>query len=276
MKKILFTLLSILVLWACKTTELSKGEQNAITACLNENFAFQGGEELVYKLYYDAGALEVAAGEVKFSVEDLGTQFHIVAEGKTYDSYNKIFKVDDKYETYLDKTTLLPLTSIREVHEGNYNLYDKITFNQKTQKAISLRGKTKSEATPKEYEIKNCMHDLVSILYFSRNIDFKSLTPSTYFPIEIFMDGEAHPLQVFYKGAGEKIKIKNIGKFDTQLFAPQTISGRTFKESTAINIWVSDDENKIPLLISSPLSVGSVKAMLKSHKGLRHELTSKK
>ena len=42
-----------------------------------------------------------------------------------------------------------------------------------------------------------------------------------------------------------------------------------------MKIWVSDDANKLPLLIESPLKIGSAKAVLKSYKGLRHKLSSK-
>jgi hypothetical protein len=60
------------------------------------------------------------------------------------------------------------------------------------------------------------------------------------------------------------------------MFAAQTISGRTFSEEAVINIWASDDENRVPLLIESPLSVGLVKAILKKYDGLAHELSAKK
>ncbi len=275
MKRSFYYIGIIIFLFACKSSEVVKGERNEVESCNTPNFAFQGGEKLTYKLYYNVSAVWIAAGEVTFEVEDIGSQFHITARGKTYESYDKIFKVNDTYETYLDKKTMLPLTSIREVHEGKYNLYDKIIFNQKEKTAISLRGNSKEDASKSEYTVKTCMHDIISIIYFSRNIDFKNLTKGSYFPISIFMDKEAHPLQVMYKGAEAKVNIKGLGKFDTQLFAPQTISGKTFKENTEINVWVSDDNNRMPLLIESPLSVGHVKALLINYTGLKNETTAK-
>jgi methylaspartate ammonia-lyase len=42
-----------------------------------------------------------------------------------------------------------------------------------------------------------------------------------------------------------------------------------------MTVYVSNDKNRIPLLIESPVSVGSIKAVLKDYSGLRHELSSK-
>jgi Protein of unknown function (DUF3108) len=261
LKKIYFFLFAFAMLLSCKSTEYV-GKKNEVSACFAPDIAFRGGERLTYKLYYNLSAVWVAAGEVNFSVSEDGQQYHIVAEGKTYPSYDKIFKVNDRYETYMDKHTMLPSVSLREVHEGNYNLYDKVVFNQKEHSATSLRGKSAAEATQTEHDIENCMHDLLSIIYFSRNVDFKNLPKGSYFPISIFMDKKTLPLQIQYKGTDDALKVKGRKKTKALLFAAQAEQGRVFPDDAEVNIWVSDDERHTPLLIESPLSVGSVKAVL--------------
>jgi len=47
-------------------------------------------------------------------------------------------------------------------------------------------------------------------------------------------------------------------------------AGRVFKEQESLTIWISDDENKIPLLIKASLAVGSLRADLDEFKGLAH------
>jgi hypothetical protein len=42
-----------------------------------------------------------------------------------------------------------------------------------------------------------------------------------------------------------------------------------------MKVWVSKDQNRIPLLIESPIAVGSVKAVLMDYKGLRHDAPKK-
>jgi len=252
-----------------------EAEQDIIEPCFMENKTFQGGEEITYKLYYNWGIMWLSAGEVTFKVNDMGSQYHVAVAGRTYKSYEWFFKVRDYYDTYIDKNSLLPKTAIRDVSEGKYKLYDKITFDQENKKASSLRGKTREVATKKEYNVGECMHDVISVIYYSRNIDFESYNEGEEFPVKIFMDKEVWPLDVKYKGKEIRKKVKGKGRFNTIKFSPQVVSGRVFKEGEEMMVYVSDDKNRIPLLIESPVSVGSIKAVLKSYKGLKYEMTAK-
>lgn len=254
---------------------LLDAEKDVIEPCFMENKTFQGGEEITYKLYYNLGIMWLSAGEVTFKVNDMGSQYHVAVAGRTYKSYEWFFKVRDYYDTYIDKNSLLPKTAIRNVREGKYRLYDEITFDQENKKASSLRGKTKDVATKKNYNLGECMHDMLSVIYYSRNIDFESYKEGEEFPVKIFMDKEVWPLNVKYKGKQSRKKVKGKGKFNTIKFSPQVVSGRVFKEGEEMMVYVSDDKNRIPLLIESPVSVGSVKAVLKNYKGLKYNMTAK-
>lgn len=252
------------------TVEESKTEQ-----CFIENKTFQAGEEITYKLYYNWNFVWLAAGEVVFNVMESDDKYHITAKGRTYKAYEWFFKVRDHYETYIDKETLLPQTSIRDVHEGGYRLYDKVDFDQEKNVAVSERGKTKYETTTQEYNLDGCMHDVLSVIYYTRNLAFDRYEEGQEFPVKIFMDKEVWSLNVKYKGKETSKKIKGLGKFKTIKFSPEVIGGEVFTKDAEMNIWVSDDGNRIPLLIESPVSVGSIKAVLKDYKGLKYELTSK-
>ena len=243
-----------------------------MVSCSSENSTFMDGEEVTYKLFYNWKFVWVAAGEVTFRVKDLGNQYYLSAFGRTYKSYDPFFKVRDTYECYIDKKTLLPTVAIRNVEEGKYRLYDKVTFDRKNKRAKSLRGKSKETAEVTEYPINDCIHDLLSIVYFARNIDFDNMNPGEKIPVNLFMDKETWPLSVTYRGKQEQTRIKGNGKFKTLHFSPQLIAGEYFKEGTEMNIFVSDDQNRLPLIIESPLSVGSVKAVLKDFKGLKYEM----
>jgi hypothetical protein len=244
------------------------------TPCRIDNNSFEGGEEITYKIYYNWNFVWLSAGEVTFSVRDMGTQYHLSAHGTTYPSYEWFYKVDDKYDTFVDKETLLPHVSIRDVEEGKYRLYDKITFDQHNNKAYSFRGKTRDVATTTEYDLDNCMHDLLSIVYYTRNINYEEITEGSIIPVEIFMDKEVWPLKVRYLGKEKKKKVKGVGKFNAIKFSPEVILGDIFTEKSKMYVWATDDPNRIPLVIESPISVGSVKAVLKEYNGLRYDLSS--
>lgn len=250
-------------------------DEEDLQLCFIENRTFQVGEEITYKLYYNLNFVWLAAGEVVFKVSESNDKYHVSANGRTYPTYEWFFKVRDSYESYIDKETLLPHTSIRDVQEGGYKLYDKVNFDQERRLAVSERGKTKYETTTNKYNLDGCIHDVLSIVYYTRNLDFDKYKEGQEIPVKIFMDKEIWPLKVKYKGKEEEKKIKGQGKFKTIKFSPEVIEGEVFKADSEMNIWVSDDGNRIPLLIESALSVGSVKAVLKDYKGLKHKMTSK-
>ncbi len=246
-----------------------------MNSCSIANQAFQAGEEITYIIYYNWNLVWLSAGEVTFRVIPNGDEYKLSAYGKTYPSYNWFFKVEDRYESFVDTTSLLPSLSVRDVQEGSYTVYDRVEFDQVNHTATSLRGDTRAEAKPTDYSFENCMHDILSIVYFVRNIQVEKMRIGESIPIEIFMDKEVWPLKVTFEGRDDKKKIRGKGKWRSLQFSPDLIEGSYFKEGDKMNIWVSDDRNRMPLLIESPVSVGSVKAVIKKYDGLRYPTEAK-
>ena len=215
-------------------------------------------------------------GEVTFKVEDEVSRYHFSATGVTYDSYEWFYKVRDYYHTYSDKQTLLPQTSIRHVTENKYRIYDKVDFDQKNRKAVYNRGQTQETATLNgNLTLSDCMHDVLSVIYYCRTLDYSNVQSGQEYPVKIMLDEETHSLKYKFIAREEK-SIRGLGKFNTMRFSPQLVAGNVFTNDAKMKIWASDDANKVPLMIESPVSVGSVKVVLKSWKGLRYDMTAKK
>ncbi len=259
---------------SCLAQEVASAEMKG-PQCEMRNTAFQAGEELTYKVYYNWNFVWLSAGEVTFRVREINGEYHLAAHGSTYKSYDWFFKVRDKYDSYVDKKTLLPRLSIRNVEEGKYRLYDEVRFDRSTGKATSVRGKTKDVAKPTDYVVNPCVHDVLSIIYYARNLDFKSMRSGQDFPVNIFIDKEEWNLKVQYLGKEDSKRIRHMGRFRAVKFSPQVIEGYVFKKDDRMIIWATDDENRMPLMIETPVSVGSVKVILKSYKGLRYPMTAK-
>ena len=249
---------------------------NMNTGAKVENETFQSGEELVYKIYYNLNFVWIPAGEVTFSIKDEGAQYHLAATGRTYGSYDWFFKVRDSYDSYVDKNTMLPNYSVRDISEGKYRLYDKISFDQNAKKAYFERGNNKALIEAKgTIDLQECMHDVLSTVYYCRTLNYDNVQPGQEFPVKMMLDEEVHPLKYRFLGREDK-KIKELGKWDAYRFSPQVVAGNVFKEGSQMKVWASADANKLPLMIESPVSVGSVKVVLKSYKGLKYDVTAKR
>ena len=71
----------------------------------------------------------------------------------------------------------------------------------------------------------------------------------------------------------ETVKTK-YGKFKTIKFRPLLLKGTIFEGGEKMTVWISDDKNKIPVRIESPISVGSIKVDMMTYRNLRHPLSS--
>lgn len=244
------------------------------TPCETENIALKHGEVLTHEVFYHWNFIWMGAGKTISTTRERGDNIHVNIVGNTYKSYDWFYKIRDYYETNLDKETLLPNSCLRNIQEGKYTLYDWVDFDQKNNKARSNRGKKKEIAITREYEVENCVHDVVSIIYFLRNTDFKSYKKGTTFPVNVFMDKEDWKVKLTYQGR-ENVTIKNKGKYKALKLKAEVSAGELFDEDSYITIWVSDDKNKIPLLVNLELSVGSIKVVLSKYQGVRHPIKSK-
>ena len=235
--------------------------------CGIRNTAFQTGESLTFKVYYTLAGVYVAAGEANFTLnlEKLMNKpvYHIVGDGKTYNFYDNFFKVRDKYETFIDTATLQPLKFTRNVYEGGYKKYESVTFNHAANTAVTNDG---------VYKVPNCVQDVLSSIYYARNIDFNNYKPGDKIPFSMFLDNETFELYIRYIGK-ETIKTK-YGKFKAIKYKPLLIKGTIFEGGEKMTVWVSDDQNRIPVRIESPISVGNIKVDMMGYRNLKYPLSS--
>ncbi len=224
---------------------------------------FKAGEELSYKLKYGifTGAeatIRVGESTKKF---DGRPAFHIVVDGKTAGTFDVFYKVRNRYESFIDETTLLPYYYTESRHEAGYRHSDNVTFNYQDSKIKANKG---------VYPFKGKVFDFVSAYYFARSIDISKIKPGDKFNLRYFLDDGIYTLGITYTGK-EKIK-SDIGYFNCLRFSPTIIAGRIFKKNSKLYLWITDDKNRIPVKAHVDLIVGSVTMDLTSAKNLKYPL----
>ena len=237
------------------------------SSCNLANYSFGYGEQINYKIFYNVIGLYVDAGNASFTVEPAKINnkpaYHVVGLGTSNPSYDWIFKVRDRYESYIDTGMLKPYRFVRHVEEGGYRKDELVNFNYEDHKAITQKG---------SYPINTCIQDVLSSIYYARNIDFSNIKVGEKVPLAMFLDEEIHNVYIRYMGK-EVIKTR-FGRYNAIKFKPLLIKGTVFQGGELMTVWVSDDANHVPLRIESPISVGSVKVDMISCKNLRYPLIS--
>ncbi|HVZ95652.1 MAG TPA: DUF3108 domain-containing protein [Chitinophagaceae bacterium] len=235
--------------------------------CGITNTAFSPGEVITMRVYYTTLGMYVGAGEAVFSttLERYNGRpvYHCTGTGSSYSFFDNFYRVRDRYESYIDTATMLPLKFIRNVDEGGTRFYDNVTFNHEAGTAVSTKG---------VFKIGSCIQDVISATYYARNIDFNKYKVDDKIPFDMFLDNETYHLYLRYEGK-EIIKTK-YGKFHAIKFKPLLIKGSIFTGGEKMNVWISDDENHLLLRAESPIDVGTIKVDMMGYRNLRHPLTS--
>lgn len=231
-----------------------------------ENNAFREGERLVFNVKYGfvtAGIAEMAIPKIK---KISGREaYHVTFRVNSVSTFDPFFEVRDRYETYIDTKGIFPWRFEQHIREGKFSKDYSAFFDQRRNSAKTTDG---------SYDIPEYVHDIVSAFYYIRTIDFSGMEPGDKVVLENFYNGKVNPLDVVYHGT-EKVTV-DAGEFECIIVEPMVVEGGLFKSEGNILIWLSNDELKIPVKVSSKIIIGSISAELSEFEGLAGELLSKK
>lgn len=228
------------------------------------NNAWTGGEFLKYRVHYGV----MNAGELEMRIEDelmpIGKRnvHHIHAKGRSYSGFDWFYKVRDHYQTYIDDKACQPLQFSKIMEEGTYKDSDFAIFNYKT--------KTVSSAKKGTVKFTGDVQDIISSIYYARTLNVKDAKAGDVFPLQVYMDGEVYDLKI--KFIKREVIKTDVGKINAIKIIPVVVADRVFKDQEGLELWVSDDENKMPLRVKADLLVGSIKADIMSFSKLKHPL----
>jgi hypothetical protein len=237
-----------------------------LNLCFAQNqSAYKNGEWLSFKVSY-SGWLTAGKASLKLTEDKHNELFHVKAVGKTTGAIKWFFKVEDNYQTYFSNKSGLPKKFIRKINEGGHTKNLTINFDQINNKAIVNNIKKKSV---NEFSTKDNVQDMLSVFYFLRNkYNLDEIQTNNDLYVNMFFDSENYEFKMKYLGL-ETINTK-FGKIKCIKLRPFVQSGRVFKEKESLTLWISADNNKIPVRIKANLVVGSVRVDLDAFSGLNH------
>jgi hypothetical protein len=228
--------------------------------------AYGDGEWFKFRVHYGFVTAGYGTLQVDNDYLDGRSVYHIKGEGHTTGLSKLFFNVEDYYESYVDKYNDRPYRFIRKIDEGGHTKDIQIDFDHESGKALVHNKKHQTRETvsfPRDAQ------DMVSAFYYLRNnLDVTDISVGDTIDMNMFFDMENYKFRLKFLGR-ETLKT-NFGKVSCLIFRPYVQAGRVFKEKESLTVWVSDDKNKIPILIKADLVVGSLKATLTEFKGLQH------
>lgn len=230
------------------------------------------GERLQYRIHY--GLLNAGTATLTTRQTTYRGQPHLYVKGigKTTGPVRTFFKVDDIYESLINKNTGLPSYYVRNVKEGGYTQHLSAAFNHDNL-TVYLKDRKNPANPPRTLKSVRGLQDMLSAFYYLRDLSAAELRPGTVKNMNIWIDDELFSFQL--KVAGVETITTKYGSISCLKIYPTVLGGRVFKSKESVILWVSNDQNHVPIAIKAELAVGSLRADIDHYSGVKYPLIFK-
>jgi|TARA_B100001093_G_C26821833_1_gene1012221 hypothetical protein len=265
LEKKLFTVLLYIFFYSSVSYTQNLNSNLIENKLYNKTFdAYKSGELLEYTLQYGFFNTSYASLEIKEEKIEEELVHRATAVGKTTGLARLFFKVDDLYEAFFPIDKVKPIKSIRDIYEGGYTRKAE-TYYDDNNKTATILNKITNER--KIINLKNNYQDIVSTFYFLRkHLDITELNEGDLIGVNIFFDQQNYPFKMKFLGI-ENLKTR-FGLIECMKLNPYMEAGRVFRSNKGLELWVTNDDNRIPIKVRANLRVGTITADLTSFRGI--------
>ncbi|UCF79325.1 MAG: DUF3108 domain-containing protein [Candidatus Eiseniibacteriota bacterium] len=214
------------------------------------NAPFNAGEWFHFSVQYGI----VKAGDALMQVEgmkdiDGHPCYHLVSKAESSNLFSLFFKVRDRVDSFMDRERLVTRRFSKRIREGKHRSDADVEFDHEAGLARYSDGT--------EMEFLSCTQDILSAFYYVRTL---KLNVGERVSLPCHADKKNYPLEVIVHGK-ETVKTP-AGRFDCLVIEPVLKSEGVFRQKGRLTIWLTDDARRIPVLMKSKVTVGSISAIL--------------
>ncbi|MEO0164866.1 MAG: DUF3108 domain-containing protein [candidate division WOR-3 bacterium] len=208
------------------------------------------GEKLMFEAHYGFINLGTLILEITDTATIAGKKCYLLSSFlNSHPDMRFIFSINDTLNTMTTVDGLLPVSYEKRIHEGKYSAHQKFQFCQESLYVLTAGSKI---------NITHPVRDLLSFWYYLRLVP---LVLKDTLILWIFERNEAHRIECLIQ---KKEVIKTpLGKFSTIRVTPRTAGKGIFGAGGSMDIWYTDDQNRLPVQIRTKLKFGTVNFKLK-------------
>ena len=242
---------------------------------------YNPGERLDYRVAYKAMLVpntEMATVTVQTTLDTLQGKpvYRVMGLGKIMPEYRWFFNLEDRYDIFVDTLSLRTKRFESNIHEGDYTFRSHYDYDWDSMRVHTWAQSRQRTPRTKSMALTERSMDPVSLYFNLRSIDASTLKQGETHNLEMVLEDTIRVLKFRLLGR-EICRVPQKGKFRTIKLACTlgTSEGFSFTDGSEFFIWITDDKNKFPVMLESPIRIGSIRAYISDFKGLKYPLTSK-
>jgi hypothetical protein len=224
-----------------------------------ENSQFNAGEKLSFWVGFTSlltGKISAGDAQIEISTK-LNTVknqkvYQVIGKGSTNGFVEMFYVIKYNYESFIDFDDFQPMKLTVNKFENDKKKEDIVYFNQNDHFAKSKNKRTQIPAN---------VQDMLSAFYYIRMQDYSNFKKGDCLQVPVFLDDTVINSKIVFDGR-ESIETKK-GKFKCLIFKPMMMKGNIFKQAFPATVWLTDDENRYPVLFELKLTVGKMRVELK-------------
>lgn len=220
---------------------------------------FGVGERFVYDIRWGVITAGSASLEVRAQVErNSRPAYHLVATARSNRLIDAFYKVRDSNEAWLDMQTLVSHGYEQHLREGpRYWVDESVVFNHEQRRCYIVEVK-KDQREERQAAIPPNVLDIFSSFYYVRT---QPLEVGRRLVLDVSTSGKTWPLVVEVKRR-ETVRVP-AGRFECFLLEPSLRErGLFIKKGKRLEVWITVDERRMPVLMRSEVFIGHVSAEL--------------
>lgn len=278
----------LILLCTCLSLFSMRAQENSVStasSCVpvkkitRDALAFKSGEKMYFTMHYKWGVVDSDIGSAVVSLDEVpfnGQQAYCCRViGKTTKMYDLFFKVRENFASWFSTDNLRPLKFTRDTQEGRYVARNTYIYDwSAAEPYISAEVYSSSRGQRNlELPLTPCTFDLPALFFYARNIDMSKVEAGRKYPMTFAIDDDIFNVHFIYYGR-ETINVKGLGKVRAIKFSARLIAGEVFNGDTDVMMWISDDENKVPVYFEAPILVGTASGRMSGYEGLKYPFSS--
>lgn len=254
---------------------------NANAQCKLNNTYFQAGEDLTYDLYFKYGIIYTKAGTSSLktvSERYNGTDaYKMTLLAQSTGTVRKIFSLNDTLSCYTTKD-LVPLAYIKDALEGKDYTQEEVRYTYTGSGGVSINTKRHKNGASRFNETitsNTCIYDMMSVVFYARTLNYSSMKKGDTSKVNFISGKKKVSMVIEYDGI-ESVEANDNKKYSCIKLVLGIMDDAFSDRKEAMKVYITNDNNRMPVRLDSKLNIGSTQAILKSYKGNKHPVSAVK